>query len=157
MDATADELAGVVDLFGGLTRAELERALSEAAYRADGQSVDTAALEAALEDARRSFALLEYERPDAEALVVAGPTAFPTVPNHAEDVPHILDVERRRLDRDVLGEHAREAFRAAVDAAADAGDTDRLEDLLDISYDIETWAPVDLADDRARLETALES
>ncbi|NGM69673.1 hypothetical protein G6M89_11755 [Natronolimnobius sp. AArcel1] len=156
MDATADELAGVVDLFGGLTRAELERALSEAAYRADGQSVDGEALEAALEDARRSFALLEYERPDAEALVVAGPTAFPTVPTHAEDVPHILDVERRRLDRDALGEHAREEFRTAVDEAVATDNTDRLEALLDISYDIEAWAPVDLAADRDQLETALE-
>ncbi|OVE84551.1 DUF7109 family protein [Natronolimnobius baerhuensis] len=157
MDATADELAGVVDLFGGLTRAELERALSEAAYRADGQSVDGDALEVALEEARSSFALLEYDRADGDPLLVAGPTAFPTVPAHAEDVPHILDVERRRLDRDALGEQARVEFQDAVDdAVAASEDTTRLHDLLDISYDIEAWAPVDLADERDRLEAAIE-
>ena len=164
MDATADELAGVVDLFGGLTRPELERALSEAAYRADGQSVDEDALEAAVEDALASFALVEYERADDgngaddadEPLLVAGPTAFPSVPDHAEDVPHILDVERRDLDREALGETAREEFRDAVEDALAAGDEDRLRHLLDVSYDIEAWAPIGLDDERDRLEDALE-
>ncbi|GAB3675705.1 DUF7109 family protein [Halopiger thermotolerans] len=170
MDATADELAGVVDLFGGLTRAELERALSETAYRADGQSVDGDALEAAIDDALASFALVRYAGHDVdgagdEPLLVAGPTAFPTVPEHAEDVPHILDVERRRLDRDALGETAREQFREALEEAlpesGSAGDgdgesEDRLRRLLDVSYDIEAWAPVELDGERQRLEDALE-
>ena len=175
MDATADELAGVVDLFGGLTRAELERALSEAAYRADGQSVDGDALETALADALASFALVEveYERAtagsrdgdgdgDGDPLLVAGPTAFPSVPDHAEDVPHILDVERRDLDRAALGETAREEFREALEdalatgAESEGADEDRLRRLLDVSYDIEAWAPIDLADERDRLEGALE-
>ncbi|AEH38647.1 DUF7109 family protein [Halopiger xanaduensis] len=165
MDATADELAGVVDLFGGLTRAELERALSEAAYRADGQSVDEDALEAAIEDALASFALVRYARhgiEDAdEPLLVAGPTAFPSVPEHAEDVPHILDVDRRRLDREALGETAREQFREALEEALpddSSGDVseERLRRLLDVSYDIEAWAPVELDEERRRLEDALE-
>ena len=159
MDATADELAGVVDLFGGLTRPELERALSEAAFRADGQSVDDAALEAAIDDALESFALVRHERPagdEERPLLVAGPTAFPSVPDHAEDVPHILDVDRRRLDREALGETAREEFAAAVEAAVDDGDEDRLAVLLDVSYDVEAWAPVELASERERLEAALE-
>ncbi|QSW98209.1 DUF7109 family protein [Haloterrigena alkaliphila] len=159
MDATADELAGVVDLFGGLTRPELERALSEAAFRADGQSVDDAALEAAIDDALESFALVRHERHDGgedRPLLVAGPTAFPSVPDHAEDVPHILDVDRRRLDRDALGETAREEFAAAVETAVDDGDEDRLAVLLDVSYDVEAWAPVDLASEQERLEAALE-
>ncbi len=171
MDATADELAGVVDLFGGLTRAELERALAEAAYRADGQSVDEAALEEAIEAALESFALVRYD-PErgsdaaadgagtdgdgSEPLLVAGPTAFPTVPDHAEDVPHILDVERRRLDRAALGEAARERFVAVADDAVTADDAERIRTLLDISYDLESWAPVDCTDERTRLEDALE-
>lgn len=165
MNATADELAGVVDLFGGLTRAELERALSEAAFRADGGDVDSDALEAGIDGALESFALVAYEplerptpdgtEPD-EPLLVAGPTAFPTVPDGAEDVPHILDVEPRRPDREALGETVRGEFVAAADAAVDDGDDGRIETLLDVSYDIETWAPVDLADERARLEAALE-
>ena len=158
MDATVDELAGVVDLFGGLTRPELERALSEAAFRADGQSVDEDALEAAIEDALESFALVRHERPadGDEPLLVAGPTAFPSVPDHAEDVPHILDVDRRRLDREALGETARERFRDALESAVDANDEERIRHLLDVSYDVEAWAPVDLAAERDRLTDALE-
>ncbi|WP_254763078.1 DUF7109 family protein [Natrinema marinum] len=169
MDATADELAGVVDLFGGLTRAELERALAEAAYRADGQSLDDEALEGAIETALESFALVRYDpergsdaaadgagADGAEPLLVAGPTAFPAVPDHAEDVPHILDVQRRRLDREALGEAARERFVAAAEDAVAAGDADRIRTLLDISYDLEAWAPVDCTDERTRLEDALE-
>ncbi|WP_226481126.1 DUF7109 family protein [Natrinema amylolyticum] len=164
MDATADELAGVVDLFGGLTRGELERALAEAAYRADGRSVEDAALDAAVDAALESFALVRYApagaddppTADDEALLVAGPTAFPTVPDHAEDVPHILDVERRRLDREALGETARERVLEAADEAVAAADEDRIRTLIDVSYDVEAWAPVDLTDERRRLEDALE-
>ncbi|MDQ2049323.1 hypothetical protein RBH26_02375 [Natronolimnohabitans sp. A-GB9] len=159
MDATADELAGVVDLFGGLTRSELERALSEAAFRAGGGSVDETVLEAAIEDALESFALVRYERPGdgaTEPLLVAGPTAFPSVPDHADDVPHILDVDRRQLDREALGETAREQFTAALEDAVADGDDDRLARLIDVSYDLEAWAPVDLAAERERLTAARE-
>ncbi|TYL40288.1 hypothetical protein CV102_01530 [Natronococcus pandeyae] len=171
MDATADELAGVVDLFGGLTRSELERALAEAAFRADGASVDEDALEAAVDRALESFALVAYEPSGRdggtgaaspatdggdETLLVAGPTAFPTVPDHAEDVPHILDVEPRRFDRETLGEAVRDEFVDAVEDAADDGDTERIETLLDVSYDLEAWAPVELDDERTRLDAALE-
>ncbi|WP_339104181.1 hypothetical protein [Haloterrigena salinisoli] len=159
MDATADELAGVVDLFGGLTRSELERALSEAAFRADGQSVDEAALEPMIEDALESFALVRHDRlvdGERRSLLVAGPTAFPSVPEGAEDVPHILDVDRRRLDREALGETAREQFADALEAALAADDEDRVRHLIDVSYDVEAWAPVDLAAERERLEDALE-
>lgn len=172
MDATADELAGVVDLFGGLTRTELERALAEAAFRADGQSVDEEALEASIDRALALFALVAYDQStpqteptggdasgngDAdEALLVAGPTAFPSVPDHAEDVPHILDIEPRRLDREALGETVRIEFIDAVDDAVAAADTERIHTLLDVSYDIEAWAPVELDDERERLDAALE-
>ncbi|MWV38897.1 hypothetical protein [Natrialba sp. INN-245] len=157
MNATADELAGVVDLFGGLTRAELERALSEAAYRADGRSVDDAALSAAITDALDSFALVRYERSDDPSpLLVAGPTAFPSVPDHAEDVPHILGIDRRDLDRKALGESTSERFVEAVDDAIERGDQDRLEELIDVSYDLEAWAPVDLTTERNRLTEALD-
>ena len=157
MNATADELAGVVDLFGGLTRDELERALEEVAFRADGGSVDED-LEETIEGALESFALVRYELPTAEdrALLVVGPTAFPTVPEHATDLPHILDLEPRRLDREVLGEQAHERFVRAVDDALAAGDDDRLATLLDVSYDLEAWAPIDCTTERERLDGGLE-
>jgi hypothetical protein len=147
-----------------LTRAELERALAEAAYRANGQSVDDGALEAAIDEAIDSFALVRYDpadesapsATDGEALLVAGPTAFPTVPEHAEDVPHILDVERRRPDREALGEAVRERVIEAADGAVAAGDDERIRTLIDVSYDVEAWAPIDCTDERTRLEDALE-
>lgn len=167
MDATADELAGVVDLFGGLSRDELERALSEAAFRADGGSIDERALGEAIDDGLESFTLLECPtesvttdaqtlEPDT-TLFVSGPAAFPTVPEYAEDVPHILDIDRRRFDRDALGKTARERFTDAVETAL-GGETedDRLRDLLEVSYDIEAWAPVELADERSRIEGGLD-
>ncbi|WIV66895.1 DUF7109 family protein [Natrialbaceae archaeon AArc-T1-2] len=175
MDATADELAGLVDLFGGLTRTELERACSEVAYRTDGSSVETPTLEAAIESARSSFALVRYERavppaagdegtaPDdngdgvsTEPLLVAGPTAFPSPPDHAEDLPHILDVEPRTIDRERLGERTRDRFARAADEALESGSNDRIRHLLDVSYDLEAWAPIDCTSERARLDDALE-
>lgn len=163
MDATADELAGVVDLFGGLTRTELDRALSEAAFRADGQSVNETALEETIDGALASFALVRSPPTAVTApseptapLLVAGPTAFPTVPDHAEDVPHILDVERRELDRTALGESARERFADAVEEATESSDEERLSHLLDVSYDLEAWAPLDLAPARRTISEALE-
>ncbi|AFZ71832.1 DUF7109 family protein [Natronobacterium gregoryi] len=157
MEATADELAGVVDLFGGLTRAELDRALSEAAFRADGGSVDGAAVETTIDDALASFALVEYDDwHGADPLLVAGPTAFPAVPDDAEDIPYILEIERRRLDRETLGESVRDCFADDVADAIEAVDDGRIRELIDVSYDVESWAPVDLADERSRLEAALE-
>ncbi len=166
MDATADELAGVVDLFGGLSRDELERALSEAAFRADGRSIDEGALEEAIDNGLESFTLLECtaesvtterRKLDADAqLYVSGPAAFPTVPEYAEDVPHILDIDRRRFDRDALGETARDRFSAAIEESLNGEPSDeRLRYLLEVSYDIEAWAPVELADERQRLEEGL--
>ncbi|THE64927.1 hypothetical protein D8Y22_09925 [Salinadaptatus halalkaliphilus] len=172
MNVTADELAGVVDLFGGLTRGELERALSEAAFRVDGGSIDEAALEETLEAALHSYALLEFEQiattatatattdkvnsGDDQPVFVAGPTAFPTLPSGAEDVPHILDIEPRQFDRERLGERARERLLEDLTAAIAADDADRCRRLLDVSYDLEAWAPIDLDDERRRLEAALD-
>lgn len=163
MDGTADELAGVVALFGGLTRAELERALAEIAFRADGQAVDEEATNGAIESALDSYALMQYEPDpetvdgvdDGESLLIAGPTAFPREPEHAEDVPHILEVDRRHLDREAVGRAARARFRREIDAATDAGDHERLERLLDVSYDLESWAPIDLGAERRQLDEAL--
>jgi len=82
MSTTHDELAGVVDLFGALTHAELTTALGELAFK-KGQDVDETALEAAIESAVRAYALVEYEpadRPEAsasETLVTVGPLRFP--------------------------------------------------------------------------------
>ena len=160
MNATADELAGVVDLFGGLTPGELERALAELAFRTDGGSVDDDDLEESIEQALSAFAIVRYdscekETPD-ESLLVAGPTAFPSTPEYAEDLPHVLGVDRRQIDRERVGDQTKERFVAAVDDALEEDERDRIDDLLEVSYDIEAWAPVDLTDERDCLADALE-
>lgn len=135
-----DELAGIVDLFGALTREELAEARSELAFRQGREAPDPTAVDAALEE----YALVEHE-----GVVVAGPAAFPTLPAEASDLPYIVDVPEREIDREEIGECVREELLAAVGEA----DTERLREL---SYDLEAWAPVDASEVRERLESEAE-
>jgi hypothetical protein len=167
-----DDIAGVVDLFGALTRAELRRALSELAFR-QGAERDPEAFEAAIEAAVDSYHLVAVPADalgndalgddasgdggehDGEAdLLVAGPVAFPTLPEGGEDLPHIMDAPDRQVDREAAAAAAEEQFRADAAAAVGAGDTGRVGTLLDVSYELEAWGPVDLGETRRRLDAA---
>jgi hypothetical protein len=151
MDVSHDELAGVVDLFGALARAELAEALAELAFKRGADPPDDV-VEAAL----TAYALVEYE-PDGdggEPLLVAGPAAFPALPDGAEDLPHIMDVPERAVDRERVASAVEERFRAEAARAAASEDADRIDHLLDVSYDLETWGPVDLGEARDRLDAA---
>jgi len=159
-----DELAGVLELFGALTEAEFRRAVNEAAFRV-GRDVDDDALAARVDDATDSFHVVRVE-PDAvprvvpgldgdDAAYVPGPRAWPTEPEGAEDLPHILDVDPRDVNRDALAVRVRQQLRAGVEQAAAAGDADALQGLLDVTYDVETWADVDLDDTRGLADGAL--
>jgi hypothetical protein len=151
---TYDELAGVVDLFGALTEAELSRALSELAFK-QGRGADESALADAVDGAVAEYYLVEYER-DGETLLVPGPVAFPTLPANAADLPHIMDVPERSIDRAALGEAVAERMLEDAARAAAAGDEDRMAHLLDASYDLEAWAPIEVGDVRERLDAALQ-
>ena len=153
--ATGDELAGVVDLFGALTREELGDALGELAFKR-GEEVDETAAEAAVDDAIEGYYLVAVDR-DGATLLAPGPVAFPTLPDGAEDLPHILDVPTRTVDRDALAEAAERQFRADAARAVDADDVERIERLLDVSYDLETWGSTDVNGVRSRLDDALEN
>ena len=146
---TTDELAGVVDLFGALRWSELETALSELAYRRGGEP-PAGLIDGALE----AFVLVAFKGETGEELLAPGPAAFPTLPEGAEDLPHILDVEERSVDRERVGRAAEERLRAAAARAVADGDADRAAELLDVSYDLESWAPIDLAGLRDRLDDA---
>ncbi|GAB3410845.1 hypothetical protein GCM10027435_01840 [Haloparvum alkalitolerans] len=172
--AARDEIAGVVDLFGALTRAELRAALSELAFKR-GADVDDAAVDAAVDAAIREYALVPVDDgesaddgPPADAggvpavtdddRLAVGPAAFPTLPERAEDLPHILDVEERDPDREALGRAVASRLRAEADALLDASGSrggDRAETLLDVCYDLDVWAPVETDDVRDRLTEAL--
>jgi hypothetical protein len=105
MDTTDDELAGIVDLFGALAKEKLVAALSELAFRR-GEEPDEADLVATVDDAVDRFYLVPVDD-----RLVAGPAAFPELPDGAEDLPHILDVDRRQVDRAAAAEAAETRFR----------------------------------------------
>lgn len=145
----SDDVAGIVDMFGALTHDELAAALSELAFRHGSEVDESEAIESAIE----SFSLVAFTpESDDESLIAAGPNAFPMVPDGAEDLPHILDVEPRTIDREAVGREAERRLRREAAQAIDAGDRDRAMVLVDASYDLEAWAPVDLNDIRTQLE-----
>jgi hypothetical protein len=152
LSLSPDEVAGVVDLFGALTRAELDEALAELAYR---RGVDPPA--DAVEAALAGYALVAVDPDEATAsLLSVGPAAFPTLPEGAVDLPHILDVPARSVDRERLAAAVEERFRGDAARAVAAGDAAELRRLVDVSYEIEAWGPVDLAAVRDRLDDALD-
>jgi hypothetical protein len=151
----ADELAGIVDLFGALTPGELEQAIEELAFKR-GQEVDAEAVTAAIEDAVAAYALVRYE--DGKSLLAPGPVAFPTLPANAEDLPHILDIPTRDVDREAAGRAVAERLRTDAARAVDAGDEGTIHRLLDVTYDVEVWSGAVAVDDvRDRLDDALDA
>lgn len=144
--ATHDELAGVVGLFGALTREELERALAELAFKR-GREVDDGAVERAIDDALDAYALVETDA-GGEPLLIVGPTAFPTLPSEADDLPHIMDIPERPVDREAVGREIHERLLAEAEGASG----ERVATLREASYDLEAWASIDAADVRERLE-----
>ena len=156
MELTPDELAGVVDVVGPVTREELVRACGELAFKR-GADVDSEAFEAAIEAARSSYHLVtvaDHEAAADEPLVVVGPAAFPDIVDGTADLPHILDVPERDPARETVAAAAERRFREDAAEAVRAGDDDRIQALLDVSYDLEAWGPVELASARGLLDEA---
>jgi len=163
--AARDDLAGVVDLFGWLTRAELSEALSELAFKQRAEA-DEPAIDAAIDLAVAEYALVSAPEgalsggddpggPAEGTALAVGPAAFPTLPDGAADLPHILDVPDRGVDRETLADAVLDRLRGEAVAAIDAGDVDRLATLADVTYDVEAWAPVDVRPVRERIVAEL--
>lgn len=154
MTLTADEIAGIVDLFGALSQTELNRALEEYGYRQDVEVPDDA-----VEDAVDAYVLVEHspsdDDTDDERRLAVGPAAFPELPDGAEDLPHILEVDARAPERGALERAVEERFRGDVARAVAAGDDDECRRLLDVSYDLEAWGDVELRTLRDRLDETL--
>lgn len=153
-----DELAGITDLFGALSRVELAQAVEELAFRR-GEQFEEAAHEEAVETALETYRLVSVEKTTANSSewLTPGPTAFPSVPEHGDDLPHILDVERRSVDRKTAGRAAEQRLRSEAAQAVAAGDEERIVALLDVTYDLEAWAPVDVESVRTHLDRAMEA
>ncbi|MES3160203.1 MAG: hypothetical protein PPP55_01365 [Halorubrum sp.] len=173
--AARDDLAGVVDLFESLTREELSRALSELAFKRR-EAVDEAVIEATIDAAVTEYAIVPAPPetvsvvdagPDsggdvrgaaeAEASFLAvGPAAFPSLPDGAADLPYILDIPDRTVDREALSSAVLDRLSAEAVTAIDEGDAERLEVLVDVTYDIESWAAVDAGPIRERIVAELD-
>ena len=174
--ADGDDIAGIVDLFGAVTRTELSRALAELAFK-HRLELDDDAVESAIDGAIAEYALVpappnavstpsdrsdapdipadkSVDGPDAPAdasFLAVGPAAFPSLPDGATDLPHILDVPEREVDRNRLADAALERLSSDAVAAITDGDEARLAVLGDVTYDIETWASVDAGPIRERI------
>jgi len=131
-----DEVAGIVDTFGALDREELVRACEETAFRR-GVDLEEGSVEADLDAALAADALVAFE-----GRFVVGPAAFPTLPEGGEDLPHIMDVDRRSVDRAAAAADVREAIADEVEAAVADGDREHCRDLLYRCYEVEAWGPV---------------
>jgi len=159
MEVTADELAGVVDVFGALTRSELADALAELAFkRAD----ELERPDDAIDDAVASYHLVGFQPgesgdgDDAERLLVPGPTAFPEIPEGGADLPHIMDVPERDVDREVLTAAVADRFREESVVAIRSDNPEFIDRLLDVSYELEVWGDVDVSGARDQLVEAQE-
>jgi len=155
MDVSPDELAGVADQFGGLTRAELAEAMENVAAR-QGVAFDPAEPGDAIQRAREEYYLIGVDHGDA-TVFAPGPVALPALPDHAEDLPHMMDVPERTIDAERLAAAARERLSADVDRALADRDAERARFLLDVCYDAEAWGPVAVDAVRERLLDHLEA
>ncbi|MWG35418.1 hypothetical protein GQS65_13140 [Halomarina oriensis] len=139
----------MVDLFGALAPAELRKALAELAFK---RGVDTPP-DTVVEEAVASYHLVEYD-----GLLVVGPAAFPTLPENAADLPHILDVTHETPPTEAVARAAEQRFREEAARALGPGegveDASTVERLVDVSYDLEAWGPVDVREVRQRLDDA---
>lgn len=149
MPPSPDELAGAADLFGGLTRAELRRGFEDLAARG-GWELDDDAFDAAVADAIDAYYLVAVAH-DGDRVLVPGPAALPTLPTGGEDLPHLLDVPTRDVDRDAVEVVVEERLRAEAAVAVDAADADAARHLLDVCFDAQAWADLDIADVRSAL------
>lgn len=153
MEPSPDELAGVADLFGALTRDELVRAFNDIAAR-QGVTFESDRLSAGLDRATDAYYLVELDR-DGQPLYAPGPAALPRLPDHGEDLPHMMEIEPRSIDRQSVGRAVEERLRADAATAVADGDAERVRDLLDVAYEVDAWG-IDTADLRDRLSAVLE-
>lgn len=152
MELSGDDVAGVVDSFGALTRDELGQALAELAFKR-GEDVTPAEFDDVIDDALDEYQLIRLDLPEpGESLLVAGPSAFPTLPDGTQDLRHILDAEDREIDRERAGEAAIARLREEAALVSEMGESGDIERLIDVSYDIEAWASVTLGEIRVHLD-----
>ena len=149
MELSLDEIAGIVDIFGGLTNGELNTAMEEIAFRRDDSPVSQSWLDQKIEQATEEGILVRQESHDPPLLCV-GPVAFPVEPDGAEDLPYILDIPERTVDRESLANELLQNMEADI---SDTMSSNQRTAYIELSYDIETWSGVDTSQLRDALDT----
>lgn len=136
---SGDEIAGIVGMFGALTPDELHEAYTEVVYKARGEQPPEDQIDEAVDAALEAFQLVKTDTGEG-TVYIAGPTAFPEIPEFADDLPVMLDVEERKVDRSNAAEEIVETL--AAERANEM--TDEREVFIEqVSYDIEAWADID--------------
>ncbi|MFL2521001.1 MAG: hypothetical protein ACJ0QU_01285 [Halobacteriales archaeon] len=153
MDPTLDELVGAVDLFGGLSREELIGGFEDIGARM-GDYVDIRALNLRIDEAIEKYYLVEVVD---QGLLVAGPSALPELPEGGEDLPHLILVREREINRKEVEKGVVERISKEIEMAIFEKDRDRMESLLDVCYDLEIWAEIDADGIRKKLEGIIDS
>ena len=153
MDPTLDELVGAVDLFGGLSREELVGGFQDIGARM-GDDVDIKVLNLRIDEAIEKYYLVEVAD---QGLLVAGPSALPELPEGGEDLPHLILVGEREINREELEKGVAERLGKEVEIAIFEKDRNQIESLLDVCYDLEMWAGVDIDGIRKKLERIIDS
>jgi len=152
MEPTPDELAGIVDGFGALTRQELRAALDDLTARS-GDATEPAVITSAIDEAMAGYYLVALEPETVldrsadnleEPLLLPGPAALPKLPEGGEDLPYLVDVDPRSVNRAAAAEATAAQLRADASSAIVDDSVDRAAELLDVCYEIEAWGPVAL-------------
>ena len=152
MDPTLDELVGAVDLFGGLSREELVGGFQDIGARM-GDDVDIKVLNLRIDEAIEKYYLVEVAD---RGLLVAGPSALPELPEGGEDLPHLILVGEREINREELEKGVAERLGKEVEIAIFEKDRNQIESLLDVCYDLEMWAGVGVDGIRKKLERIID-
>lgn len=153
MEPDPDELAGVADLFGGLSRSGLTTAFEHLAARA-GTPFDEETLESVIAEAVNEYFLVEIEH-DGDLVVAPGPRALPSLPERGEDLPHMMDIEERRIDPLTIANATEERLRTDAAQAIAAADAERAALLIDVCYEVEAWGEVTTSEIRSELDALL--
>jgi hypothetical protein len=152
MKLTLDELAGAVDLFGGLTRDELIQGCEDICARS-GEVIDFELMDEKIENAIEKYYLIELKE---RGLLVIGPVALPKLPEGGEDLPHLIQVENRSIDKKEIEKVVFERIEEEIKNNSLEEDLESLEILLDICYDIEIWSSGGMEETRKVLERRID-
>ncbi|MFB6198794.1 MAG: hypothetical protein ABEI52_11090 [Halobacteriaceae archaeon] len=133
MHQDPDKLSGIVDAFGALEREELRNASRELAFK-KGVDFNPDVHRECVERALDEYVLVELD-----GLLIAGPTAFPDLPDGGDDLPHILEVSYRDIDRESFYSTIEQRFRSDAANAIQTESIPKCRKLIDMSYDLSDW------------------